>query len=135
MKLVNARGERKLEHKLYYTDSYKQDFTTKIIKQDYDKDGNLYVVLNETAFYPTGGGQPYDTGTLNDIDVINVEEVHGEILHFIVEKLHTEEVEGKINWERRFDHMQQHTAQHILSAAFGIILTYLRSDSTLEKKR
>lgn len=118
MKLVNAKGERKLEQKLYYTDAYKQDFTTKVIKQDYDKDGNLYVVLNETAFYPTGGGQPHDTGTLNDIDVINVEEVHGEILHFIVEKLHTEEVEGKINWERRFDHMQQHAAQHILSAAF-----------------
>lgn len=110
--------ERKLEQKLYYTDAYKQDFTTKIIKQDYDKDGNLYVVLNETAFYPTGGGQPHDTGTLNDIDVINVEEIHGEIRHFIVEKLHTEEVEGKINWERRFDHMQQHAAQHILSAAF-----------------
>ncbi|MGR5970082.1 alanyl-tRNA editing protein, partial [Bacillus paranthracis] len=46
-----------MEHKLYYTDAYKQDFTTKVIKQDYDKDGNLYVVLNETAFYPTGGGQ------------------------------------------------------------------------------
>ena len=118
MKLVNAKRERKLEQKLYYTDAYKQDFTTKIIKQDYDKDGNLYVVLNETAFYPTGGGQPHDTGTLNDIDVINVEEIHGEIRHFIVEKLHTEEVEGKINWERRFDHMQQHAAQHILSAAF-----------------
>lgn len=118
MKLVNARGERKLEHKLYYTDAYKQDFTTKIIKQDYDKDGNLYVVLNETAFYPTGGGQPYDTGTLNDINVINVEEINGEIRHYIAEQLHTEDIEGKINWERRFDHMQQHAAQHILSAAF-----------------
>ncbi len=118
MKLVNMKGERKLVQKLYYTDAYKKDFTTKIIKQDYDKDGHLYVVLNETAFYPTGGGQPYDTGTLNDIDVINVEEIDGEIRHFIVEQLHTEEVEGKINWERRFDHMQQHAAQHILSASF-----------------
>ena len=103
--LYNETSERergkKIGAKLYYTDAYKQDFTTKIIKQDYDKDGNLYVVLNETAFYPTGGGQPHDTGTLNDIDVINVEEIHGEIRHFIVEKLHTEEVEGKINWERR----------------------------------
>ena len=119
MKLVNARGERKLEHKLYYTDAYKQDFTTKIIKQDYDKDGNLYVVLNETAFYPTGGGQPYDTGTLNDINVINVEEINGEIRHYIAEQLHTEDVEGKINWERRFDHMRQH-AQHIYLFAFWI---------------
>lgn len=118
MKLVNARGERKLEHKLYYTDAYKQDFTTKVIKQDYDKDGNLYVVLNETAFYPTGGGQPHDTGTLNGITVFGVEEVNEEIRHFITKQLHTEEVEGKINWERRFDHMQQHAAQHILSASF-----------------
>ncbi|TKJ08886.1 alanyl-tRNA editing protein, partial [Bacillus cereus] len=100
MKLVNARGERKLEHKLYYTDAYKQEFTTKIIKQDYDKDGNLYVVLNETAFYPTGGGQPHDTGTLNGIAVLDVEEVDEEIRHFIAEQLHTEDVEGKINWER-----------------------------------
>ncbi|WP_170957627.1 alanyl-tRNA editing protein [Bacillus cereus] len=104
--------------KLYYIDAYKKDFTTKVIKQDYNAEGNLYVVLNETAFYPTGGGQPNDTGTLNGIPVSNVEEVDGEIRHFIVEQLHTEEVEGKIDWERRFDHMQQHTAQHILSAAF-----------------
>ncbi|MEK4609846.1 alanyl-tRNA editing protein [Bacillus sp. FSL K6-0067] len=107
-----------MEHKLYYTDAYKQDFTTKVIKQDYDKDGNLYVVLNETAFYPTGGGQPHDTGTLNGITVFGVEEVNEEIRHFITEQLHTEEVEGKINLERRFDHMQQHAAQHILSASF-----------------
>ncbi|PHC91834.1 alanyl-tRNA editing protein [Bacillus wiedmannii] len=118
MKLVNTKGERKLEQKLYYTDAYKKDFTTKVIKQDYDKNGNLYVVLNETAFYPTGGGQPHDTGTLNGIAVLDVEEVNDEIRHFITEQLHTEEVEGKINWERRFDHMQQHAAQHILSAAF-----------------
>ncbi|PEJ77131.1 alanyl-tRNA editing protein [Bacillus wiedmannii] len=118
MKLVNRKGERKLEQKLYYTDPYKKDFTTKVIKQDYDKDGNLYVVLNETAFYPTDGGQPHDTGTLNGIAVLDVKEVNDEIHHFITEQLHTEEVEGKINWERRFDHMQQHAAQHILSAAF-----------------
>ncbi|PHB47456.1 alanyl-tRNA editing protein [Bacillus toyonensis] len=118
MKLVNTKGERKLEQKLYYIDAYTKDFTTKIIKQDYDKEDNLYIVLNETAFYPTGGGQPYDTGTLNGTLVTNVEEVNGEIRHFIAEQLETAEVEGKINWERRFDHMQQHAAQHILSAAF-----------------
>ena len=114
MKLVNARGERKLEHKLYYTDAYKQEFTTKIIKQDYDKDGNLYVVLNETAFYPTGGGQPHDTGTLNGIAVLDVEEVDEEIRHFIAEQLHTEDVEGKINWERRFDHMRNMRPAHFI---------------------
>ncbi|EJR64687.1 hypothetical protein IK3_01931 [Bacillus toyonensis] len=99
-----------MEQKLYYIDAYTKDFTTKIIKQDYDKEDNLYVVLNETAFYPTGGGQPYDTGTLNGTLVTNVEEVNGEIRHFIAEQLETAEVEGKINWERRFDHMQQYAA-------------------------
>ncbi|WP_165497478.1 alanyl-tRNA editing protein [Bacillus mycoides] len=107
-----------MEQKLYYIDAYQQTFTTKVIKQEHDTEGNLYVVLNETAFYPTGGGQPHDTGTLNGIAVLGVEEVDEEIRHFIAERLHTEEIEGKINWERRFDHMQQHAAQHILSAAF-----------------
>lgn len=107
-----------MNQKIYYTDAYQQSFTAQIIKQDYDNAGNLYVTLTETAFYPTGGGQPHDTGTLNDISVINVEEVNDEIRHFISSELHTKEVIGKINWQRRFDHMQQHTTQHILSAAF-----------------
>ncbi|WP_152569953.1 alanyl-tRNA editing protein [Bacillus clarus] len=107
-----------MKQKLYYTDAYQQDFTATIIKQDYDTEGNLFAVLSETAFYPTGGGQPHDIGTLNDVFVNNVEEVDGEIRHFILEPLHTEEVKGQIDWQHRFDHMQQHAAQHILSAAF-----------------
>nr|WP_265182917.1 DHHA1 domain-containing protein [Bacillus gaemokensis] len=104
--------------KLYYTDVYQQIFTAQVIKQDHDNEGKLYVTLTETAFYPTGGGQPHDTGTLNDAHVINVEEVNGEIRHFLSKELHTKEITGQIDWQRRFDHMQQHTAQHILSAAF-----------------
>ncbi|MDZ5606792.1 DHHA1 domain-containing protein [Bacillus pseudomycoides] len=107
-----------MNQKLYYIDAYQQSFTAQIIKQDYDNKGKLYVTLTETAFYPTGGGQPHDTGTLNEASVINVEEVENEIRHFISSELYTKEVTGKINWQRRFDHMQQHTAQHILSAAF-----------------
>ncbi|WP_017151448.1 alanyl-tRNA editing protein [Bacillus bingmayongensis] len=107
-----------MNQKLYYIDAYQQSFTAQIIKQDYDNKGKLYVTLTETAFYPTGGGQPHDTGTLNEASVINVEEVEDEIRHFISSELYTKEVTGKINWQRRFDHMQQHTAQHILSAAF-----------------
>lgn len=107
-----------MNQKLYYNDAYQQSFIAQILKQDRDTEGNLYVTLTETAFYPTGGGQPHDTGTLNTISVTNVEEVDGEIRHFIAEELHTKEVTGQIDWQRRFDHMQQHTAQHILSAAF-----------------
>lgn len=100
--------------KLYYENPYIQTFSANIIKQE------DYVVLSETAFYPTGGGQPHDIGTLNGISVTNVETVDGEIRHFLARSLpkDTEVVEGTINWDRRFDHMQQHAGQHILSAAF-----------------
>jgi len=108
-----------LKDRLYYQDAYIKEFTTQIIKESQDSDGNWYVVLENTAFYPTGGGQPHDTGTINGIDVLNVEEVDGEIRHTLDEKLNiTGDVEGIIDWSRRFDHMQQHTGQHILTAAF-----------------
>jgi alanyl-tRNA synthetase len=107
-----------MNEKLYYTDAYIQSFTSEIVKQDEDQNGT-YAVLKETAFYPTGGGQPHDTGNLNGIEVTNVEEVDGEIRHYIEQPLASTEVKGQINWQRRFDHMQQHTGQHILSAAFA----------------
>ncbi|MBO9129042.1 DHHA1 domain-containing protein [Bacillus sp. 165] len=103
---------------LYYKDAYIQTFTTHLIQEDYDESGKLYAVLENTAFYPTGGGQPHDTGTLNGVLVENVEEINGEIRHYITEKLQGREISGEINWKRRFDHMQQHAGQHILSAAF-----------------
>ncbi|WP_246943003.1 alanyl-tRNA editing protein [Bacillus pinisoli] len=110
-----------IESKLYYQEPYKKEFTTRLKSQMKDEDGNWYVLLHATTFYPTGGGQPFDTGTLNGCRVVNVEEVDGEIRHYLSQKLEQEpgsEVEGKIDWSRRFDHMQQHAGQHILSAAF-----------------
>ncbi|MFJ8064389.1 DHHA1 domain-containing protein [Psychrobacillus sp. NPDC096426] len=104
-----------MKSKLYYEDPYIQTFSARVIKQERD-----YVVLSETAFYPTGGGQPHDIGTLNGIGVTNVEIIDREIRHFLADSLpaSTEHVEGAIDWKRRFDHMQQHAGQHILSAAF-----------------
>ncbi|MBS4207039.1 alanine--tRNA ligase-related protein [Bacillus sp. FJAT-50079] len=108
-----------LKERLYYIDAYCKTFTTQIKKEAQDTEGNWYVVLENTAFYPTGGGQPHDIGTLNDIQVLNVEDVEGEIRHTVATKLGaTDQVKGVINWERRFDHMQQHAGQHILTAAF-----------------
>ncbi|MFI8706680.1 DHHA1 domain-containing protein [Bacillus sp. NPDC077411] len=107
-----------MNHKLFYADSYLQTFTAQITKQVCDKDDKVYVVLTQTAFYPTGGGQPHDTGYLNQIPVINVEEIDGEIRHYITEEIHADEVTGHVSWKRRFDHMQQHAGQHILSAIF-----------------
>lgn len=97
-----------------------------MVQQAVDEAGNTYVILEETAFYPTGGGQPHDLGTINQLEVINVEEIEGEIRHYIEAPLSdiTGNVEGEIDWNRRFDHMQQHAGQHILSAAFESLFGY-----------
>ncbi|WP_277583999.1 alanyl-tRNA editing protein [Psychrobacillus antarcticus] len=104
-----------MTNKLYYENPNIQSFQAKVIEQQHD-----YVVLSETAFYPTGGGQPHDLGFLNGFEVTNVEVVEGEIRHFLTKPLpeNTTDVTGQIDWKRRFDHMQQHAGQHILSAAF-----------------
>jgi len=114
-----------LKERVYYADPYCKLFTAQIIKAAQDAEGNHYVVLDNTAFYPTGGGQPHDMGTLNGIQVLNVEEVEDEIRHTLAESLGSAtEVEGAIDWKRRFDHMQQHAGQHILSAAFVELFGY-----------
>ncbi|MEW9110626.1 MAG: DHHA1 domain-containing protein [Cytobacillus gottheilii] len=110
--------------KLYYQDPYIKEFKAQLLHQNTDEQGNLYAVLNQTAFYPTGGGQPHDTGVLNGVEVVAVEEVEGEIRHYIKMPLPQGEIEGKIDWSRRLDHMQQHTGQHILSAAFAELFNY-----------
>lgn len=101
--------------KLYYKDPYVKTFSASVTRQEQD-----YVVLSETAFYPTGGGQPHDNGTINGIEVTNVEIIDGEIRHYLATSLppNTKYIDGTIDWKRRFDHMQQHAGQHILSAAF-----------------
>ena len=104
--------------KLFYQDPYITTFIAQKLMQSTDDVGQ-YIVLDQTAFYPTGGGQPHDTGTLNGVNVIDVIEIDGEIRHYVDTTLpESEEVRGKIDWERRYDHMQQHAGQHILSAAF-----------------
>jgi alanyl-tRNA synthetase len=83
-------------------------------------EGQPAVELEATAFYPTAGGQPHDTGTLNEAAVVAVQvDDEGRILHILDRSLAQVEVEGAIDWPRRLDHMQQHTGQHILSQAFS----------------
>lgn len=109
----------------YYQDSMMQEFSADVVRTGTDNLGD-YVVLSNTAFYPTGGGQPHDTGWINGLEVINVEKVEEEIRHYIdsdVEGI-TGTVTGKLDWARRFDHMQQHTGQHILTAAFVELFGY-----------
>lgn len=108
-----------MTERLYWQDPYQQQFTATVVEVT-AYNGRPAVVLDRTAFYPTGGGQPHDQGTLNGIPVVEVieRETDGAILHVLAEPLKDREVEGRIAWERRFDHMQQHTGQHILSQAF-----------------
>ncbi|MGD6991658.1 alanyl-tRNA editing protein [Sutcliffiella horikoshii] len=112
--------------KLFYQDPYIQTFTTRLINQAQVETGRWYVILEQTAFYPEGGGQPYDTGTLNEHKVLEVQEINGEIRHYLEQPLpeSIKVVKGTIDWERRYDHMQQHAGQHLLSAAFEELFSY-----------
>ena len=104
---------------LYDKDPYSKEFTSKVISCQSGKNG-YKVELKDTAFYPEGGGQPGDTGSLNgNIEVIDTKERDGRILHICKEAIpEGTAVTGKLDWQRRFRHMQQHTGEHILS---GII--------------
>lgn len=105
-----------MTHRLYYTDSYLREFEATVIDA-HPHNTHVGVVLDRTAFYPTSGGQPHDTGTLNNLPVIDVlEDEDNRIVHVVAERPQST-VRGTVDWQRRFDHMQQHTGQHILSQA------------------
>jgi len=109
--------------RLYYTDPYLQEFEAQVLEVTTTEDGRPAAVLDRTAFYPTSGGQPFDTGTLGAARVVDVvDRDDGVILHLIEGALESGPVHGRIDWARRFDHMQQHTGQHLLSAAFDRLL-------------
>jgi alanyl-tRNA synthetase len=99
--------------RLYYQDSYLTEFRARVV--DASPDGQR-IYLDRTAFYPTSGGQPFDTGQLAGLNVIEVIDEGDRIAHVLAGALSDNEVEGRIDVARRFDHMQQHTGQHLLSA-------------------
>lgn len=108
-----------MTEQLYYPDNeYQKEFDSEVSKI---KEVDGYVVLEETLFYPEGGGQPADKGKISwdgsEAEVIDVQKENGEIRHYIEGELpeEGEEVHGRIDWERRYKHMRMHTAQHILS--------------------
>lgn len=108
-----------MTQRLYYDDSYTTQFTARIIER-LEVEGRPAVVLDRTYFYPTGGGQPCDLGLLNGISVLDVfpRESDHEIVHVLGAPIIAEIVSGAVDWARRFDHMQQHTGQHMLTQAF-----------------
>jgi alanyl-tRNA synthetase len=114
--------------RLYYTQPYLREFDSSVTRVDM-RDGRMLVTLDRTAFYPTSGGQPFDVGTLGSLPVVDViDDEDGTISHVVdlsradpqgsAGPAVGDTLHGTINWSRRFDHMQQHTGQHVLSAAF-----------------
>ena len=108
-----------MTHRLYYTDSYLRDFEAAVTRHS-DDDKRIY--LDQTAFYPTSGGQPYDTGELSGVRVMDVVDEGEHIAHVLAAPLVGERVIGRVDWPRRFDHMQQHTGQHVLSAVIAELI-------------
>ena len=111
-----------MSDRLYYTDPYLREFDAALL-DTVAHGGRTALVLDRTAFYPTSGGQPFDTGTFADVRVVEVVEAEdGRVLHVVDRAPSTTRLHGVIDWTRRFDHMQQHTGQHVLSAAFARLL-------------
>lgn len=108
--------------RIFHADAYTREFTSVVTGVRRLDSGLIALALAETAFYPAAGGQPADQGRLDALEVTDVLEEDGEIWHIVQPPAHGYAeglyVAGFLNWERRFDHMQQHTGQHILSAAF-----------------
>ena len=109
-----------MTERLYYADPYCRSFDAHVARV-FEHDGRPAVALNRTAFYPTSGGQPFDTGRLGGSAIVDVVDLGDEVAHLLAAPQAFEigaGVTGEIDWPRRFDHMQQHTGQHVLSAAF-----------------
>lgn len=118
--------------RLYYTNSYLASFCARIVERGAE---STRVVLESTAFYPTSGGQPHDLGTIDGIRVLDVVDEGNRIIHVLEAPLQRNEANCKIDWARRFDHMQQHTGQHLLSSvladlyAFETVSFHMGADS------
>jgi alanyl-tRNA synthetase len=112
-----------MARRLYYDDSYLRRFRARVTSAD-----GLRLYLEETAFYPASGGQPFDTGQIGDARVVEVaEDEDGGIAHLVDAPLQPGEYDAAVDWTRRFDHMQQHSGQHLLSA----VLTALHGIATV----
>ena len=105
-----------MTERLYYDDPYQIEFEARILERRPLPQG-VGLVLDQTFCYPTSGGQPFDLGAVNGIPLLDVIEEEDVILHILKQDIPSDVVHVEINWQRRVDHMQQHTGQHILSAA------------------
>jgi alanyl-tRNA synthetase len=119
--------------RLYYTDAYLASFSAAVSEH---ADGGRRVYLDRSAFYPTSGGQLHDLGTIDGIPVLDVVDEGERVAHHLASPLGATSIQGLVDWPRRFDHMQQHTGQHLLSAIFiellnaGTVSVHFGADSS-----
>lgn len=107
--------------RLYYEDSYRVEFEAQVVEK-LSVEQKPAVVLDRTCFYPESGGQPQDKGLIGGVEVIRVLEDDERVVHVLATDITGQRVNGKIDWPARFDHMQQHSGQHILSQSFYELL-------------
>jgi alanyl-tRNA synthetase len=107
--------------RLYFDDPYQVEFEAKVVQREV-RDSRPGLVLDQTCFYPESGGQPSDKGTINGVKVIGVLEEGERIIHLLEEDVPEGKIRGKIDWSTRFDYMQQHSGQHLLSQSFYELL-------------
>lgn len=119
---------------LYYRDSEIAEAGVQVIDNGKDETG-YYVILDQTCFYPEGGGQPADIGEIGSAQVVDVQTVSGEIRHYTDIELPKENFSAKVDWQRRWNHMQQHAGQHLLSALFEDIYGLKTQSFHLGKER
>ena len=113
--------------KLYYDEPYLAQFCAKVLSCTPLHGGQFAVVLDQTAFYPEGGGQPADHGSLGGACVLDARDENGTVVHITASPVRVgETVQGDVDWMRRFDHMQQHTGEHLLS---GVIKSQFGYDN------
>ena len=113
---ASASPEHSSTHRLYYEDAYLTEFSSTVAARESD---GRRIYLAQTAFYPTSGGQPHDVGSLGGAQVVDVIDEGDRVAHVLASPAASDDrLEGQIDWGRRFDNMQQHTGQHLLSAVF-----------------
>lgn len=103
-----------MTYKLYYDNLYSKEFDAHITSQS-QHDGKFFITLDQTLFYPSGGGQPCDLGTIDGVEVLDVHEQGHDIIHVLASPLTSSHVHGVLDWQRRFELMQQHLGEHLFA--------------------
>jgi alanyl-tRNA synthetase len=103
----------------FHRDAYLAELDTEVVEVG-EADGRPWAITADTVFYPEGGGQPADRGVMGAARVIDVQRRDGQVVHVVTEPLHRGPVHQRLDWHRRYDHMQQHSAQHLLTAVADV---------------